>query len=252
MTALLLAACGSSASQQPVHSALQTPSYSTNPAPSSTPTRNAGVTPEPPKAANPLTPLPEPPRTREGHPIVYITFDDGPSQRYTNEVLDTLATHHATATFFVVGKRAMRLPSIVRRALSAGNTVASHSWSHPHLVELPRSAIAEQLRRTRSTLSTLGASTRCFRPPYGETNRRVRAAAQSLGLREYLWTTESKDWTKEPAQQTARIAASGLQPGAIIVFHDGNASGSTATIHAVDQFLTIAESKGYVTAALPC
>jgi len=166
MTALLLAACGSSATPRPVESASPTPSYSTNPAPSSTSTGNARVTPEPPKPAGPLEPLPEPPRTRDGHPIVYVTFDDGPSQRYTNEVLDMLATHHSVATFFVVGKRAMRLPSIVRRALSAGNTVASHSWSHPHLAKLSRGAIAEQLRRTRSTLSTLGASTRCFRPPY--------------------------------------------------------------------------------------
>ncbi len=273
MTALLVAACGPSAAPRPVESARPTlasaspatsapsstlsttsptPTSASSPTPFDSPTGNAGVAPESHTSAASHEPLPTPPRTKDGHPIVYITFDDGPSDRYTNEILDTLAKHHATATFFVVGKRAMRLPSIVQLTLSAGHTVASHTWSHPHLDGLSRSAIAEQLAHTRSTLSALGASTRCFRPPFGGTDRQVRRVARSLGLREYLWTTESKDWTKAPAEQTARIAAAGLTPGAIIVFHDGSASGSTSTIHAVDQLLTIAETKGYVTAALPC
>jgi peptidoglycan/xylan/chitin deacetylase (PgdA/CDA1 family) len=73
-----------------------------------------------------------------------------------------------------------------------------------------------------------------------------------LGIREYLWTTETKDWTHASAQRDLRRAAMGLHPGAIIVFHDGRGSGSKETVAAVDRFLSMLDQRGYVALPLPC
>jgi peptidoglycan/xylan/chitin deacetylase (PgdA/CDA1 family) len=180
--------------------------------------------------------------------VVYLTFDDGPSPTGTQAMIGVLQRHHAKATFFVIGKTVAAYPGLVREEIAAGESVGGHTWTHPHLRTLSRAAIAAQLTSTRDLIRTLGAPARCFRPPFGETNSIVRSVARSLHVHQYLWTTESKDWTGAPASVDLAKALAGLQPGAIIVFHDW----VPQTQQVVDQFLTIAERRGYVAAALPC
>ena len=185
---------------------------------------------------------------RDGHPVVYLTFDDGPSPTGTLAMIAVLQRHHATATFFDIGQNAQAHPDLVRAEIAAGESVGGHTWTHPHLRTLTRAEVATQLESTRDLLRSLGAPARCFRPPYGETDRTVNGVARSLNLHRYLWTTESMDWTKVSAIDALTTALAGLRAGAIIVFHDW----VPQTPQVVDQFLTIAESRGYDAAALPC
>ena len=163
-------------------------------------------------------------------------------------MLSVLARHHAKATFFVIGASAAAYPGLVRAEVAAGQAVGDHTWTHPHLTTLPRAAVVTQLRSTRDLLRSLGATARCFRPPFGATDATVADVARSLGLRQYLWTTESKDWTGASAATDLSRALAGLRPGAIIVFHDWVAT----TPRVVEQLLTIAARRGYVAASLPC
>lgn len=64
------------------------------------------------------------------HEIV-LTFDDGPLAGTTGKVLDALARECVKATFFLVGRNAEALPSLVRREVSEGHTIGSHTLSHP-------------------------------------------------------------------------------------------------------------------------
>ena len=188
------------------------------------------------------------PAWSHGHPLVYLTFDDGPSPTGTVAMLAVLQRHHAKATFFVIGKSAAKYPALVREEIAAGDSVGGHTWTHPHLPSLSRSAITGQLVQTRHLLNTLGAPARCFRPPFGETNWLVGDIAASLQVHQYLWTTESKDWTRAPEKVDLAKSIAGLRPGAIIVFHDW----VPQSAQAVDQFLSIAESRGFLAEPLPC
>ena len=62
---------------------------------------------------------------------VVITFDDGPIPKYTNRILETLATECVKATFLMVGEMAKAHPDDVRRVFSEGHTIGTHSYSHP-------------------------------------------------------------------------------------------------------------------------
>src|SRR5262245_9498872 len=62
---------------------------------------------------------------------VVLTFDDGPVPRYTNRVLETLASECVKATFFMVGQMARAYPWMVRRVYDEGHTVANHTQNHP-------------------------------------------------------------------------------------------------------------------------
>ena len=188
----------------------------------------------------------------DGHPVIYVTFDDGPSLTHTPSILDILARHHAKATFFVEGRFAHRYPQLVAAELAAGHSVGNHTWSHPHLPTLNETAVRYQLTSTRSYLRSLGANAMCVRPPFGESSAIVHRVESTMGIHEYLWTTETKDWTHSTAAVSLKRALLGLRPGAIVVFHDGQASGSAQTVAAVDEFLTRADSQGYVALALPC
>ena len=202
----------------------------------------------------PVLPIPAGPvrSSVDGHPVVYVTFDDGPSLTHTTRILAVLDRHHAKATFFVEGRFAHRYPQLIAAELAAGHSVGNHTWAHPHLPTLSAAAIRVQLLATAHYLRALGAPAQCFRPPFGETNAIVHRVETGLGIREYLWTTETKDWTHALAAVDLQRADAGLHPGAIIVFHDGRGSGSAQTVAAVDQFLTHAQAQGYVALPLPC
>ena len=212
------------------------------------------------EAQDPLAPIPPGPvqslgptrRTLNGHPVVYLTFDDGPSLTHTQLILDTLARHHAKATFFVEGRNVRLYPQLVTAELAAGDSVGNHTMTHPHLPTLSEALIRYQLTSTRDLLRALGANAQCVRPPFGETNAVVHGVESDLGIREYLWTTETKDWTHSTTARDLRRANAGLRPGAIIVFHDGHASGSSQSVAAVEQFLTRLEAQGYAALPLPC
>ena len=62
--------------------------------------------------------------------VVYLTFDDGPSDRVTPKILDVLKEEKVKATFFVVGRSAEDRKYLLEREISEGHTVAVHSYSH--------------------------------------------------------------------------------------------------------------------------
>ena len=223
-----------------------------SPTSSATQGNNSPTPASTPGAVNFDAVVPPRPHERNGHPVVYLTFDDGPSPTNTPPVLDILRRHGAHATFFVIGRFARAHANLVTAEVAASNAVGGHSWSHPHLTEMSRSQITAQLQSTRDLLRELGSTARCFRPPFGETDSRVKSVATDLHLHQYLWTTESKDWTHASTSTDLAKALAGLKPGAIIVFHDGDGSGSAQSRRAVDQFLTAVTQRGYLADALPC
>ena len=69
--------------------------------------------------------------------LIALTFDDGPNQELTPQVLDILNQHDAKATFFVTGQAAKAFPKIVKREVLAGHEVGNHTMNHKSLTSLP-------------------------------------------------------------------------------------------------------------------
>ena len=79
------------------------------------------------------TPKPSPTHsTEDGEKVVYLTFDDGPSPKYTEQLLDILDEYDVKATFFTVGYFVDRHPEIVKDAMQRGHVIACHSYSHEY------------------------------------------------------------------------------------------------------------------------
>jgi polysaccharide deacetylase family protein (PEP-CTERM system associated) len=83
-----------------------------------------------------------------------------------NRLLELLAQHNATATFFVLGWLACRRPDMVRAIASAGHEIASHGWAHQRVTGMDARAFRNDIRRARNSLQDIcGASVDGYRAP---------------------------------------------------------------------------------------
>ena len=155
---------------------------------------------------------------------VALTFDDGPHPEGTPMILELLARHQATATFFVVGEQVRQRPALLGRIRAQGHQVALHGDRHRLQLRLGRDALLEDLRRgTAAIEDALGESPRRHRPPYGIYSQSGLAATRAAGLQPLLWSRWGKDWRRltTPAL-IARRAMRGLLPGDVILLHDAD------------------------------
>lgn len=175
--------------------------------------------------------------------VIYLTFDDGPQHVFTPKVLAVLARHHAKATFFVLGREAAAYPELVETTRAQGHTIGNHTWDHPMLTKLTPQRIRQEIFS--------GVKSKCFRPPFRDTNPAVAAVAAANHQREVLWDIDTKDWEKPGAAKIERAILRGAHPGAVILLHDGGGN-RTQTVAALDRALTQLTARGYTFRALPC
>jgi len=83
-----------------------------------------------------------------------------------DRLLELLARHSATATFFTVGWLAERKPALVRRIAALGHEIACHSWWHRRVTTLPPEEFRRDVRRCRELLEDVtGRRVAGFRAP---------------------------------------------------------------------------------------
>lgn len=149
---------------------------------------------------------------------VWLTIDDGPTDD-TNAILDALAKADAKVTFFLKGALAREKPELVRSILERGHTIGNHSQTHPSATFwcLPPSVIASEIDRCTAVLGRRLH----FRAPVGMKNPAVHPLLAERGMRLIGWSARGFDTvTSDPDRVAARILPR-VQPGAIIVIHQG-------------------------------
>jgi peptidoglycan/xylan/chitin deacetylase (PgdA/CDA1 family) len=161
-------------------------------------------------------------RVRTSCPVVALTFDDGPLPGPTDRVLRSLAAAGARATFFDVGLNARARPDLVVREVAAGDDVGDHTEDHLRLPPLSGVALAAEFSAARSALRAAGAPPpHLFRPPHGDFDGRIQAAALARGERLIGWDLVLEP--RRPGRSAAAVAAR-ARPGSIILAHDAEAA----------------------------
>jgi peptidoglycan-N-acetylglucosamine deacetylase len=167
---------------------------------------------------------------------VALTFDDGPSPQYTPRILAALTKLRVRATFFVIGYLAEANPDLVRQELRLGMTVGNHSYNHPQVppfAQLPSQLLTDEIALGEQVLSRLGAQPRLFRPPGGSTSPALVRAAAASGQQVVLWSVDPADWSPgSSAKEITKRVLSSVQPGSIVILHDGGGNRS-ATLTAL-------------------
>ena len=155
--------------------------------------------------------------------VVALTFDDGPNEPYTSEVLSILRREHVRATFFLIGERVRREPGIAARIVREGHVVGNHSDTHPFgmAFESP-DRIQGEISRAETTIhDATGIYPHLFRPPQGLRSPWLMRVAQGDSLDTVTWDDSPVDWNRVTPQQLSDRVVSNAHPGSIILLHDG-------------------------------
>jgi peptidoglycan/xylan/chitin deacetylase (PgdA/CDA1 family) len=155
---------------------------------------------------------------------VALTFDDGPDPVHTPLVLDVLAEHGVKATFFVVGERAEKSHTLLRRILEEGHALASHTQTHRELPTLSRAEMEWELGTCRKLIQDVtGVDTILMRPPRGRVSVPVLLRTRSLGYRLVHWSRTYSDYRQDGTQPLlTRMRAAPPRPQDIVLLHDNN------------------------------
>jgi peptidoglycan/xylan/chitin deacetylase (PgdA/CDA1 family) len=149
-----------------------------------------------------------------------LTFDDGPSE-YTLELLDYLAKEQIKATFCVMGAHIEQNSDILKRIYKEGHQIASHTYSHPHLMSLSNEDIVYEIAATEKLIEkVLGIRPNYIRPPFGEADERVKGIMRAMGYKVLLWNVDPTDYdvhmlrnVSKAIQGSFKMAISGTDTG---------------------------------------
>lgn len=185
--------------------------------------------------------------------FVFLTFDDGPNEPYTSQILDLLARHNAKATFFVCGQNIERLPDSLQRIVAGGHALGIHSYSHNFWKTLSGNLLAE-IELTRELIKRHGGvDTNLYRSPWGITLPRLSLELARRGYRLMTWDIMAFDWRQPPAAALAGHICNRAFPAAVILLHDGDQTGSgdrANTVKALPLILETLSQRGFQFLAL--
>ena len=157
-----------------------------------------------------------PPGTRQ----LALTYDDGPNDPSTLQLIEVLARHDVKATFFVLGKFVEQKPDIVRALVAAGHVIGNHSWDHPRLIFASDAELRSQVERTQTAVfDARGVTPTLFRPPYGGRRPGTLQAVRKLGLEPVMWNVTCYDWKATSADKVFAHAQRQIRGGDIILMH---------------------------------
>lgn len=181
--------------------------------------------------------------------VLYLTFDDGPNEGFTDRILDVLAENQAKATFFLLGEQIEQHPDLVRRLVAEGHALGNHSYNHPRFTRIPHAEQMEQIARTEALLGKFdGKSAHRFRPPSGKfpLSLLLHLATHRGGMT--YWSYDSLDYQNMPTARMMEIMrAQPPRAGDVILMHDE----SDATVEMLAVMLPEWRKAGFVFRALP-
>lgn len=154
--------------------------------------------------------------------IVALSFDDGPLENYTPQILEILQQHKVPAAFFCIGDRVEKAPGLLKEIHNAGHLVGNHSYAHGALFDLQSAGnMKKDLDKADKTIiAAIGFKPRLFRPPYGVTNPMLAKAVKQGGYTPVGWSIRSMDTVIKNEEELLAKVTKNVQPGDIFLFHD--------------------------------
>lgn len=167
---------------------------------------------------------------------VALTFDDGPSGKYTRKLLDGLYDRGVQATFLLCGYRMKDYPDLTRRIWEEGHEIGYHGFTHKNMQQMSRRDIAKELEDSGALLPE-GCQPVFLRPPGGCCSDAVRQVAQVRNLAILGWSVDPRDWATHDTASIERFVLKNVKDGDIVLLHDMSDSSVKAALDIVDVLL---------------
>lgn len=130
--------------------------------------------------------------------FIYLTFDCGYEQGYTEKILDVLKENNVKATFFITAHYLNTSSDIVKRMIEEGHIVGNHTVNHKCLPNLSDEEIKKEIMDLHNAVfEKFGYEMKYFRPPKGEFSQRVIDIVTKLNYTTVMWSSAYDDWDNE-------------------------------------------------------
>ncbi|MBP1999942.1 peptidoglycan/xylan/chitin deacetylase (PgdA/CDA1 family) [Paenibacillus shirakamiensis] len=157
--------------------------------------------------------------------VVALTFDDGPHEQFTTQILDLFREHDAKGTFFVLGTHVEQYQDLTRQLLQEGHEIGNHTVTHPRLSQLDELATRQELEQAEKIIYDVTEyRPTLFRPPYESYIPMTVHVAREAGYTFVLWTggKNTLDFSKPGVTDIVERALKDLKHGDIILMHDSS------------------------------
>lgn len=172
-----------------------------------------------------------------------LTFDDGPDQKYTEQLLDGLQERGVKATFFLNGSCVRENMEIVERMSQEGHLIGVHCLQHTDLTKMSVEDAVAQLEMGGQMIEAVtGVWPEYVRPPYGSWNEVLgQAVLEELQMIPVFWDVDSLDWELQDVGKIVKKVERDVDNGDIILMHDAFSTSVEAAFQIIDNLM----AKGY-------
>ena len=160
-----------------------------------------------------------PVRGAEETKYVALTFDDGPSGRFTRRLLDGLQQRDVKATFLLCGYRLKDYPKEAQRIFREGHEIGLHGYSHDDMGKMNYKQVKKEILDTMALLPE-GCTPVFLRPPGGSSGSGLQEATREMGLAILNWSVDPRDWANHDAATVETFVTESVRDGDVILLHD--------------------------------
>lgn len=178
-----------------------------------------------------------PVRGSETEKYVALTFDDGPSGRFTRRLLSGLEQRGVKATFLLCGYRLKDYKDTAQAIYDGGHEIGLHGYSHKNMSLMSQCEAAREIADTMALLPQ-GCKPVFLRPPGGASGEALSQAAKNAGLALLNWSVDPKDWAVHDAVAVEAAVVDAVGDGDVILLHDMCDSSVDAALAIVDKLLS--------------
>ena len=162
-----------------------------------------------------------------------FTFDDGPNNENTLEILDYLESHNMSATFFMVGNKMNNQKEVIKKVYNSNSEIGYHSYDHTLFTKNKIKKIESDFDKTNKIYYEItGDYLSLTRPPYGEYNNKILKALNNSFI---LWDKDTHDWKYKDIDFIVKYVLENANDKDIILFHDSYKT----TVEAVKKIIDI-------------
>ena len=151
---------------------------------------------------------------------IYLTFDCGYENGYTDDILEVLKAKNVVATFFITGHYLESATDLVKQMVNDGHVIGNHSNKHKDITKLNANQIKEEVFSLRDRFKELinEEMSTFYRPPAGSFDERSLKVIKDLGYNTLFWSLAYEDWNGKKINVTQEVT-SHIHNGAIILMH---------------------------------
>ena len=151
---------------------------------------------------------------------VLLTFDDGPDEYATLDVLEVLNNYKVKAEFYISGKNILKNEHILFDIVKEGHKICNHGFHHLRSIAFSNSRLRDSILKTENILKDLNINfSKYYRPPFGFFLPHNLKMIRNLNYKIKMWSILSGDYTKTN-NEIMKLISRNIKQNSIIVFHD--------------------------------